>query len=148
MCEKDIDGVRTLCESLHVAASDDQHQTEPTTMKTSTRTTEVSITLNHDPKLPHVLSIDGPKGFAGDDIYFSEHDGSKISDLAPAFLDQLPKGAKIESNNRDEAWVSHWDDEALAALDGRTFRIRFVQTFEVDEDGDTNWIEDSATLVA
>jgi len=117
-------------------------------MNTTTRTTEVSITLSWDTKLPNVLSIDGPKGITGDEIYFSEHDGEKISGLAPAFIDQLPKGSKIESNGKNEAWVSHWDDEALATLDGRTFNVRFVQTFEVDEDGDLNWIEDSATLIA
>ena len=99
----------------------------------TTITVDVSVTL----------SIDGPKGIIGDDIYFSEHDGVKISGLAQAPIGSLPKGAKIESNGRDEAWISHWNDEALAALDGRTFDIRFTQTF----DGEENWIEDSATII-
>lgn len=117
-------------------------------MKTITRTAEVSITLSWDSKHPYALSIDGPNHITGDEIYFSEHDGEKIISLAPAFIDQLPNGAKIDSNGRNEAWISHWDDEALSALDGRTFHVRFVQTFEVDEDGWFNWIEDSATLIA
>ena len=117
-------------------------------MTTITRTSEVSITLNWDSNRPYVLSIDGPKVITGDEIYFSERDGEKIGSLAPAFIDQLPKGTRLGSDWISEPWFSHWDREALAALDGRTFNVRFVQTFEVDEDGDLDLIEESATLIA
>jgi hypothetical protein len=107
------------------------------------RTADVSVTLRWDAKCPYVLSIDGPDGITSEGIYFGEHDGTKMSALAPAFISHLPKGAKIESNNRNEAWVSHWDDQALSRLDGRTFWVRYRQLFDADE----NWIGDSATLI-
>lgn len=97
--------------------------------------------------MPGILSIDGPLGYHGDEIYFNEHDGTKMSDLAPALIDQLPQGAKIESNGRNEAWISHWDDEALAKLDGRVFEIRFSQVSEIDERGEETWLEDRADLL-
>jgi hypothetical protein len=117
-------------------------------MTKKTITADVSIRLIHDPKLPFILTIDGPRGLVGDDIYFSENDGEKISSLGPAFMDMLPKGAKIESNGRSEAWISFWDDEALADFDGRVFDIRFTQTYDIDQDGDMTWIKDDATLIA
>jgi hypothetical protein len=116
--------------------------------KTATRTADVTLTLKWDASLPNVLSIDGPHGLVGDDIYFSECDGERINSLATAFIDQLPKGAKIETNGKNEAWVSHWDEKALKSFDGRAFSVRFTQTCEVDEDGDEVWLENSATLIA
>jgi len=97
-----------------------------------TKIAEVKITLSHDAAC--TLSVSPPKGIKGDDIYFSEHDGVKISDLAPAFMCHLPQGATI----------AYWDDDALSVLDGCVFNIRFVQMFDVDADGNEQWVRSSS----
>jgi len=105
-----------------------------------TKIAEVKITLSHDAAC--TLSVSPPKGIKGDDIYFSEHDGVKVSDLAPAFMCHLPRGSTIESNGIDKAWVAYWDDDALSVLDGCVFNIRFVQVF--DADGNEQWLRNSS----
>ena len=113
-------------------------------MNTKIKVAEVKITLSYDQNSPCILSVSSPKGIKGDDIYFSEHDGVKVSDLFPAFMHHLPAGATIESNGIDEAWVAYWDDDALTSFDGCTFVVRFVQVFEVDANGNTLWVQNSS----
>jgi hypothetical protein len=113
-------------------------------MKTTTRTAEFTVILKYDPKLPHVITIDGPNGLVGDDIYCNESDGSRAQDWLPNEI--IPTGGKLESDGR-EAWISHWNDETLAQLDGRTYQVRFSQTFEINEDGENEWISDEATVL-
>ena len=119
-------------------------------MKTKTIKAEIKIKLLWDEYNPYTLRVEGPYdryvSGEGGDIYFSETDGTSLAEVLVAIEDELPEGADIESNNR-ECWVEHWDDDALRALNGRTFTVRFSQIFEVAEDGELCWLEDKAELV-
>jgi len=113
-------------------------------MKNITKSVQFSIILSYDTSLPHVISIDGPNGFLGDDIYFSEHDGTAAADWLPEEI--IPDGGKLESNGKNEAWISHWNNETLEALDGREFKIRFTQVFE-EVDGDMELLKETSEVI-
>jgi hypothetical protein len=67
-------------------------------------------------------------------FYLSEHDGLSMVELFGAVKHLFPEGTKAENNGRDQAWVSHWDDVALAEYAGKTYCVR--SSLELDEDGD------------
>lgn len=109
----------------------------------------VDLVLSYDPSLPTVITLNGPRGYIkgdGGEIYFDEHDGASLCLLVPAIADFLPSGFKAESNGKNDAWISHWNDEALAELDDRKFKIRMTQKFNIDADGETDWTEDTVSL--
>lgn len=103
----------------------------------TTITAEIEITFHYDPALPHVLTLEMPHGYiatSDGELYFDEHDGTRFSSLWPALAPIFPKGAKAETNGRNEAWISHYNNEALAWFDGRRFTIRYTE--EIHHDGE------------
>lgn len=80
-------------------------------------------------------------------LYLSESDGTRLSELFSALKAVLPDGATIYSNGRNEAWVAHWDQEAMRKLDGAIFHIEFVQCFDYDEALGDIWVEDKTKLL-
>ena len=71
-----------------------------------------------------------------DNTYLNEHDGTKFNEFAPAFDEITDKDFNWCTNDRDEAWVNHWNDEVIDKFDGREFRVSRHQLTEVDEDGE------------
>lgn len=121
-------------------------------MSTTTKkiTVPVEIELIHDPKLPGILSVHLPQGYvensSGEEIYFSECDGTKFWELFPALKHLLPEDATAKSNARDEAWISHWNDRALIGMAGR-YRLHVTTEYDVLDDGDLDWTDTRALLV-
>lgn len=117
-------------------------------MKTQlkSRIAEVAVSFSWDEKLPFILSVNLTVSRADDGIRFDEHDGTSATELAAAFAGLFPAGAKIESNGRNEAWVSFWDDEELKKFDKKSFDVIFEQVSSVDEYGNEEWLENRASL--
>lgn len=89
----------------------------------------------------------------GASLYFNENDGYKIQEIGHVINHLLPprdpEYQQVEwfTDNRNSAWVSCCgDDDEVAAMAGRVFRIRVTETREVQEDGSEEWVSLEAEL--
>lgn len=71
-----------------------------------------------------------------DDTYLSEHDGTRVDEFSQAFFEITDKDFKWESNDGDDAWISHWNDKVIDVWDGRSFRVTRHEEWELDDDGE------------
>ena len=96
------------------------------------------------PKLPHILSIHHDNGFIddisknGNQMYFSEHDGSSIMPVLELMREAeiFPSPCEIKTNDgrftgkdntSESIWIEYHDIDALQKLDG------YQQLFSVKE---------------
>lgn len=106
-------------------------------MKTKTETQDFILRFEESDKPTFTLGmtadIAGTEFKPGFEL--SEHDGLSCCELYPAVAHLFPKGAKAESNGRNSAWVSHWNDEELTEMAGKHYRVRVARKWIMEDDG-------------
>ena len=96
-----------------------------------------------------VASVEMPRGYIGtnNEIYLSENDGLKFYDIFPAFQHLLPGDAKASSDQSTEAWIEHWSEDSIKAVEG-TYRVVISQCWiQEDDQEEMEWADTSALVI-
>lgn len=86
-----------------------------------------------------VLDVAGPH-------CFDENDGASLTALLPAFAD-LAREMKIETNGKNDAWLSTWDSENLLKLAGKTITVEYSEVAEII-DGEESYVSCDAKRIS